>query len=100
VLYKSARLRTIENDRYLLRSTTTGVTALVDPTGRIVAEVAEGREGVLLGGFAPRHSITPYVRFGDWFAVACCAILVAALLYRARLGVAARVEKTRAAGKK
>jgi apolipoprotein N-acyltransferase len=80
----SARLRAIEGDRYLLRAATTGITALVDPTGRIVSEIAEGGEGILVGGFAPRQSRTPYVRFGDWFAMAACLIVAAALLYRAR----------------
>jgi apolipoprotein N-acyltransferase len=79
-----ARLRAIEGDRYLLRAATTGITALIDPTGRIVSEIGEGGEGILVGGFAPRQSLTPYVRFGDWFAMACCFVLAAAIFWRAR----------------
>jgi apolipoprotein N-acyltransferase len=73
-----ARLRAIEADRYLLRAGTTGISALVDPTGRILDELPMGRQGIIYAGFHARHTTTPYVRFGDWFAwVACAAVLVA-----------------------
>jgi apolipoprotein N-acyltransferase len=85
-----ARMRAVETDRYLLRAATTGVTALVDPAGRIVAEIGEGKEGILLGAFAPRQSTTPYVRFGDWFAMACCVALASAILLRRRMSLAGR----------
>lgn len=63
-----ARMRAIEDDRWLLRAGTTGISALVDPTGRIVQEIPMGREGIIYAHVSPRHSTTPYVRFGDWFA--------------------------------
>ena len=37
---KQARMRAIENDRWLLRDTNTGVTAAIDPYGRVVANCA------------------------------------------------------------
>src|SRR5207253_3139242 len=72
-----ARLRAIEDDRYLLRAGTTGISALVDPAGTVVQEIPMGLEGTIYAQFQPRHSITPYVRFGDWFAwvaVICTAV--------------------------
>jgi apolipoprotein N-acyltransferase len=90
-----ARLRTIEGDRYLLRAATTGITALVDPTGRIVSEIGEGEQGMLVGAFGPRQSKTPYVRFGDWFAVLSCAILGLALLSRGPLAARFKRASTR-----
>ncbi|MEA2571124.1 MAG: apolipoprotein N-acyltransferase [Acidobacteriota bacterium] len=73
-----ARLRAIETDRYLLRAGTTGISALVDPTGRIIDELPMGRQGIIYAGFHPRHTTTPYVRFGDWFAwFACAAVAIA-----------------------
>ena len=77
-----ARLRAIETDRYLLRAATTGISAFVDPTGRIVDELPMNRQGIVYPKFAPRHSITPYVRFGDWFAWMACFILLLALIAR------------------
>ncbi len=75
-----ARLRAIENDRYLLRAATTGISAVVDPTGRIVDELPMNRQGIIYAHFQPRHSRTLYGRFGDWFAwIACALVLVTAL---------------------
>lgn len=72
------RLRAIETDRYLLRAGTTGISAFIDPTGRIVQELPMGKEGIVYAEFQARRTRTPYVRFGDWFAwVACAAVVVA-----------------------
>jgi apolipoprotein N-acyltransferase len=79
-----ARLRAIETDRYLLRSGTTGISALVDPTGRVLQELPMGRQGIIYAGFHPRHTITPYVRLGDWFSwFACGAVMIAIFRRRA-----------------
>lgn len=73
-----ARLRAIEDDRYLLRAGTTGISAAVDPAGSILKEIPMGRRGTILAKFQPRHTMTPYVRFRDWFAwVACFVVLIA-----------------------
>ena len=77
-----ARLRAIEDDRWLLRAGTTGISALVDPTGRIVSEIPMGREGIIYAHVEPRTSTTPYVRFGDWFAWVAVAAVGAALTRR------------------
>jgi apolipoprotein N-acyltransferase len=68
-----ARLRAVETDRYLLRAATTGISATVTPAGRIVEELAMNRQGTIYARFEPRATVTPYVRFGDWFA--WCAIV-------------------------
>jgi apolipoprotein N-acyltransferase len=81
------RMRAIETDRYFLRAATTGISALIDPTGRIVHSLDLDQEGVLLGEFAPRHSETAYVRFGDWpawLAILFVVYRLSILGYRAR----------------
>lgn len=75
-----ARLRAVENDRYLLRAGTTGISAFVDPTGRVVQELAMGRQGIVYADFQPRQTTTPYVRFGDWFAWAAGLVVLAAMV--------------------
>src|SRR5207237_8086211 len=77
-----ARLRAVETDRYLLRSGTTGISALIDPTGRILEELPMNRQGIIYGSFQPRHSTTPYVRFGDWFAWFAVGIVLIAIVAR------------------
>ncbi len=78
-----ARLRAVEGDRYLLRAATTGISAYIDPTGRVLESIPMGRDGIIYAKFQPRTAMTPYVRFGDWFAwVAVVVVLIAAVVRR------------------
>jgi apolipoprotein N-acyltransferase len=75
-----ARLRAVETDRYLLRAGTTGISAFVDPTGRLVGELEMGKQGIVYADFQPRRTTTPYVRFGDWFAWVACGMSLVAIV--------------------
>nr|MDQ3283468.1 apolipoprotein N-acyltransferase [Acidobacteriota bacterium] len=75
-----ARMRAVEGDRYMLRAGTTGISAFVDPTGRMLESIPSGEIGIIYAKFQPRTSLTPYVRFGDWFAWLAVAVVVVALL--------------------
>ncbi|HUP63498.1 MAG TPA: apolipoprotein N-acyltransferase [Thermoanaerobaculia bacterium] len=77
-----ARLRAIEGDRYLLRAATTGISAFIDPTGRIVSSIPMGKEGIVYAKFHARETVTPYVRFGDWFAWGAVGVVLIALARR------------------
>lgn len=80
-----ARLRAIEGDRYLLRAATTGITAFIDPTGRVVESLPMGREGIVYARFQARTTLTPYVRFGDWFAWGAVGVVLIAVVKRKAL---------------
>lgn len=82
---RAVRLRAIETDRWFLRAATTGISAVIDPNGRVVESLGLNQEGIVYGNFAPRNSRTLYVRGGDWFAIASCAIVSAALLFRRKV---------------
>jgi apolipoprotein N-acyltransferase len=71
--------RAVETRRYVVRAATTGVSAVIDPYGRLVATLAPGTSGVLEAPVASRRNWTTYVRLGDAFAVAC-ALFVLPLL--------------------
>jgi apolipoprotein N-acyltransferase len=60
-----SRMRALETGRYLLRATNTGVTAIVDERGRVVARLPAFTEGVLSGEAQGRTGATPYVRMGN-----------------------------------
>lgn len=60
-----ARLRAIENRRWLARSTNTGITALIDPQGRIVERIPQFEIATLHGELIPMTGATPYARYGD-----------------------------------
>jgi apolipoprotein N-acyltransferase len=66
-----ARVRAVENRRWLLRDTNNGYTASVDPYGRIVAALGTDFRGELDAPYDFRSRLTPYTRFGDWFAWLC-----------------------------
>jgi apolipoprotein N-acyltransferase len=76
------RMRAIENDRWLLSATDTGVTASIDPYGRIVARLPRKEREALPAPYALTSVTTFYTRHGDWFAFLCAIISVAALLTR------------------
>ena len=78
-----ARMRAIENARYLLRATNTGITAVVRPDGSVAATLPVDQPGVLMGRWAFEHRETFYSRNGDLFAVAACAGSALALLVAA-----------------
>jgi len=63
-----ARVRAVENRRWMLRDTNNGFTVAVDPYGRIVARLAADIRGQLDAPYDYRTDMTLYARFGDWFA--------------------------------
>jgi apolipoprotein N-acyltransferase len=74
-----ARLRAVEGDRYVLRAGTTGISAFIDPTGRVLESIPMGRDGIIYAKFQARKTMTPYARFGDWFAWMACAVVLIGL---------------------
>jgi apolipoprotein N-acyltransferase len=73
-------LRAIEQRRYLVRASTSGPSAVIDPWGRTAVRTPVGRPAVLLGGVRPRQELTAYARLGDAFAAGNALVVAAALL--------------------
>jgi apolipoprotein N-acyltransferase len=76
------RMRAIENDRWILSATDTGVTASIDPYGRTVARLPRKERGALVAPYALTSVTTFYTRHGDWFAWLCAIISAGALVAR------------------
>lgn len=76
------RMRAIENNRWLLSATDTGVTASIDPWGRIAARIPRKQRDALLAPYLLTSVTTFYTRHGDWFAYVCAIISAGALLAR------------------
>ncbi len=66
--FAMSRVRAIENDLWLARATTTGVSAVVDPTGGITARSERNRTATIESTIVARATDTPYARWGDWCA--------------------------------
>ncbi|MES9851570.1 MAG: apolipoprotein N-acyltransferase [Candidatus Thiodiazotropha sp. L084R] len=60
-----ARMRALETSRYLLRSTNTGISAIIGPHGEFLSRSALQRQDVLQGEILPMSGLTPYARVGN-----------------------------------
>jgi apolipoprotein N-acyltransferase len=69
-------LRAVETRRWLVRASNSGISAIVDPTGRIVASVPWMEAGVVTRQITLSSDATLYVRAGDWPLVVCGLLLV------------------------
>lgn len=72
-----ARVRAIENRRWLLRDTNNGFTESIDPYGRTVASMPTDIRGQLDAPYDYRSDLTLYARFGDWLAWLCLILTLA-----------------------
>jgi apolipoprotein N-acyltransferase len=79
-----ARMRAVENSRWLIRSTNDGITAVVDPAGRVDERLPMYQETTASVHFAFRDGVTFYTNRGDWFAWGCLAAAIFALLWSQR----------------
>ena len=81
-----ARMRAVENHRWLLRSTNSGVTASIDPLGRVVAVAPRNQRVALDAPYGLLSDTTFYTRYGDWFPMLCAIISIMGLLWRGHGG--------------
>ncbi|MFN3646484.1 MAG: apolipoprotein N-acyltransferase [Gemmobacter sp.] len=79
------RLRTIETGLPLVRVANTGVSAVVDARGRVVAELGLNRMGTLDVALPGALPPTPYARWGDWPAAVVWLLGLGLLLRRRAL---------------
>jgi apolipoprotein N-acyltransferase len=70
-----ARMRARESERYLLRATNTGISAIIDAGGALLAQSRQFETETVSGEVQPRAGATPYVRWGNWPVVFACLML-------------------------
>lgn len=75
-----ARMRAIENGRWLLRATNNGITASISPLGEVVTAAPRNTRVVLQAPYKFDSGTTFYTRHGDWFAAACAIISLLAFI--------------------
>jgi len=66
-----ARMRAIENRRWILRDTNTGITSVIDPEGQVRQSIPRHLADALPAGYAFRDDVTFYSAHGDIFGWAC-----------------------------
>jgi apolipoprotein N-acyltransferase len=75
--FAQVRLRAAETRRWFARAALTGISAFIDPTGRVVSQLEVGETGFLTESVQPMMGLTPRVRFGDWWGMLCAVATVA-----------------------
>jgi apolipoprotein N-acyltransferase len=68
------RMRAIENRRWILRDTNNGVTAVIDPYGRVRQSIARHQVDALPAAYGFRDDVTFYSAHGDIFGWACAIL--------------------------
>lgn len=82
-----AQLRAVETGRYVVRAMKTGVSAIIDPTGREVARSPGSEPHFVVSSASPLNHQTLFVRTSNWVLFAAAAIILAlgsAALLRSR----------------
>lgn len=82
-----ARLRAIEEGLPVIRATPTGVSAIIDADGRVLASIPADRDGAIELPIPPAHPPTVFAMFGNWMAALVAALMLAlavAIRQRAR----------------
>ncbi|MER3489313.1 MAG: apolipoprotein N-acyltransferase [Meiothermus sp.] len=74
--FQMGRLRAVENGRWLLRAGNDGVTASIDPYGRVVARMPQHVAGYLAAPYALASGQTLYSRLGDWAVLIALGLLM------------------------
>ena len=65
-----SQMRTLETGRPMLRATNTGMTAVIDPKGRVMQQLAPLTDGVLSTSVQGYRGTTPYIVLGNWAVLA------------------------------
>ena len=71
-----ARMRALESGRYLLRTTNTGISAVIDAQGQIVKRTPQFQVIALRAAAQPYQGTTPYVRFGNHLIIISLFVMV------------------------
>lgn len=75
--FQVARMRALEEGRYLIRATNDGISAIVGPHGEVVARAPEFRPVLLVSKVSPMAGLTPYAHVGNWPEVMLAALALA-----------------------
>jgi apolipoprotein N-acyltransferase len=73
-----ARMRALETGRFMLRSTNTGISAIIGPKGELLDSSPAFEMHVLEGEIQPLTGMTPYARLGNWAVVLLALVIFGA----------------------
>ncbi|PWT83973.1 MAG: apolipoprotein N-acyltransferase [Blastocatellia bacterium] len=85
--FAQASMRAIEEGRYLVRSANTGISGIVDPYGRVLAQTDIFLPAVLVGSVRLLKETTLYMWIGDGLAYASVGVTIVLLVFARRRGL-------------
>ncbi|MHA6192937.1 apolipoprotein N-acyltransferase [Pseudomonas wadenswilerensis] len=80
-----AQMRALEAGRWMIRATNNGVTGLIDPFGRITAQIPQFERAILYGEVVPMQQLTPYLEWRSWPLTILCVLLLGWALVTSRI---------------
>lgn len=81
-----SQARALESGRYMLRATNTGVTAVINPHGKVVAVAPQFTTAIVTREVTGYAGSTPYVRWGNYAVLILCATMIAGIIVARRKG--------------
>lgn len=75
-------LRAVENGRWLVRAANTGISSVISPKGKVIAEIGANTKWYLCEDVYMRDGLTLYSHIGNLFVLLCGLFLVAVPTYR------------------
>ncbi|MFV1874120.1 MAG: apolipoprotein N-acyltransferase [Oleiphilus sp.] len=79
-----AQMRAAENQRYMVRGTNNGVSAVIDQKGQITAQTEQFVKTTLFSTIQLYQGETPFMRFGSWPIVFISLVIIALSLFNRR----------------
>ena len=79
-----ARMRCVEFRRPMVRAANSGISAVIDADGGVVASLGLFRRGVLVAGVRPETFETVYAKTGEIFGISCSILTVFAFIFPLR----------------
>jgi len=79
-----ARLRCVEFRRPMVRAANSGISAVIDSRGDVVASLGLFRRGIVVSEIRPGSGLTPYAKTGETFGISCSIIAALTLIFPLR----------------
>jgi apolipoprotein N-acyltransferase len=81
-----SRMRAVEDGRWVIDAAVSGISAFIDPSGKVTMDLGLFRTGILQGSIRSSDHRTLYVRLGDWVPWLCLAFLATLFILPRRRG--------------
>ena len=82
-----AQMRALEAGRWMIRATNNGVSALIDPFGKITTTVPQFERAVMYGEVTPMRNLTPYLHWRSWPLIILSVLLIGWALLACRIAL-------------